>query len=130
LRVPPALGLESTTSLFTTDQALLHTTSVIRYPVLIGPDLANYRGRSPEPTKSKLLMSIVEDLLVPELASLNGALIVPMGRAVANTLRAIGVGAGRCLYGFPHPSGANGHAPKQFAANFPAMRAVIAAQAS
>src|SRR5262249_2617896 len=34
LGAPSALGLESTTSLFSTDRALLHTTSVIMYPVL------------------------------------------------------------------------------------------------
>jgi hypothetical protein len=36
----------------------------------------------------------------------------------------------RCLFGFPHPSGANGHRAAHFAQNEPALRRDLAQWAS
>jgi hypothetical protein len=72
-------------------------------------------------------MSIVEQILLPELAELPHALIVPLGVAVNATLLDAGVDPSRCLYGFPHPSGANGHGPNAFATARTQMQAVVRA---
>ena len=115
------LDLKSTTELFETRGDLLHSTSLIAYPVFVGTDERNYSG-TPRPMTSPLLRSMVEERLVPDLKSLPDALVVPMGVAVSESLRLLGIQA---LYGFPHPSGANGHAPKQFAAESDAMRKMV-----
>jgi hypothetical protein len=112
------LALASTAELFETRHDLLHSTSLIRYPVFVGKDARNYSGM-PRPMSSPLLRSIVEDHLLPELELLSDALVVPLGVAVSESLRDLEIDA---LYGFPHPSGANGHGPKQFAAERRAMR--------
>ncbi|MFM1653563.1 hypothetical protein ACI7RC_15830 [Brevibacillus sp. B_LB10_24] len=31
----------------------------------------------------------------------------------------------QCLWGFPHPSGANGHRHQQFASNYPLMKNIV-----
>jgi hypothetical protein len=111
------LGLDSAAQLFEA-HSLLHTTSLIRYPTFVGDEHANYGGHSPKPEASTLLRQLISDVLSPELASVQNAMIVPMGVAVSNSLIRLKVtNIDRCLIGFPHPSGANGHGPKQFQAN-------------
>ncbi len=115
------LGIPSTARLFD-DRCLLHTTSLIRYPVFVGDQYTNYRGVSPRPQDSPLLRSFVLDVLVPELATIPDALVIPMGSAVSRAITHLHVtNVDRCLIGFPHPSGANGHGPTQFASNRAAM---------
>jgi hypothetical protein len=119
------LGMPSTAQLFE-DRSLLHTTSLIRYPVFVGSHYSNYGGHTPKPQKSPLLWKLVRDLLVPELATVPNALIVPMGTAVSGALAELAVtNPERCLIGFPHPSGQNGHGPKQFEANRSAMTETV-----
>lgn len=126
LEVAGWLGIASTEELFETRRELVHTTSLIRYPVFVGDSAENYTGYSPTPVKSALLRAIVDAVLVPELAMLPNALVVPLGRSVSTALGAAGVDPRRCLSGFPHPSGANGHGPGQFATERAAMRRVVA----
>jgi hypothetical protein len=77
-----------------------------------------------------LLRRIVEEVLVPELATTTDALIVPLGTAVSGLLQSVrDVDPTRCLFGFPHPSGANGHAASQFAARRDALRSKVASLA-
>jgi hypothetical protein len=113
--LPEVLGT-STQSLFDDRDDLLHTTSAIRYPVFVGD--RNYTGHEPRPLDTSILKAFVEERLAPELASVEGALIVPLGDAVERCLeflvRRHGVPRERCLFGFPHPSGANGHRAKHF----------------
>ena len=118
LGVAEWLTLSSTVELFEVRHDLLQSTSLIRYPVFVGEDERNYSG-TPRPMASPLLRSIIEEHLLPDLKSLSDALVVPLGVAVSESLQQLGIDA---LYGFPHPSGANGHAPKQFAAERDAMR--------
>ncbi len=126
LGVNDAVGVESATELFD-EPASLHTTSLVRYPVFVGEAMANYRGTSPRPEASPLLRSLISELLIPELSGLRGALIVPMGTAVARALVSLEVPfLDRCLLGFPHPSGANGWANRQFAENRVRLRAAVA----
>lgn len=126
LGVEKWLGISSTEELFDTQRDLVQTTSLIRYPVFVGEDGRNYRGSRPRPMESSLLSSIIESVFVPLLAELPDALVVPMGVAVSGALRELGVDPVRCLYGFPHPSGANGHGPRQFEQERAQMQVVVA----
>jgi hypothetical protein len=114
-----ALGLSTSTELFSSRRDLLHTTSIIRYPVFV--DGKNYTGSSPDLTRSPFLLAFTREILVPELRSVPEALIVPCGtavEAVLTMLTAEGVlSADRWLSGFPHPSGANGHRVRLFEQN-------------
>lgn len=131
LGVPAWLGISRTEDLFDAHAELLHTTSAIRYPVFVGDGATNnYTGHGPAPLDSPLLMSIIESVLLPELTLMPDALVVPMGRSVSATLAGEGVSRSRCLFGFPHPSGANGHGPKQFLGERVAMQAVVEALAA
>jgi hypothetical protein len=124
LGVAKWLDISGTEDLFDTQRQLLQTTSAIRYPVFVGDDARNYSGHSPKPPKSPLLMSIIETMLLPELALLSDALVVPLGRGVASAI-AGRVDPSRCLFGFPHPSGASPHGPRQFEEERNQMRAVL-----
>jgi hypothetical protein len=126
LDVNDALGVETSAALFE-DLSRLHTTSLVRYPVFVGDAMANYRGVSPRPEASPLLRSLISHLLIPELRALPDALIVPMGTAVARALVSLEVPfLDRRLIGFPHPSGANGWANRQFAEHRDRLRAAVA----
>jgi hypothetical protein len=125
LGVDDWLGIDTTNELFGERRDLVHTTSLIRYPVFVGSGASNYSGYNPTPINSSVLRSIIDTVLLPELAQLSDSLIVPMGRSVATALAAAGLDAGRCLFGFPHPSGANGHGPRQFATERDAMQRVV-----
>ena len=116
LGLPATLGV-SMSSLFDERDDLLHSTSAIRYPVFV--DGRNYTGHQPRPLDVSILTAFVEEQLSSELASVDGALIVPLGDAVERCLdflvRRHQLPRERCLFGFPHPSGANGHRARHFA---------------
>jgi hypothetical protein len=118
LGAPSFLGVESTSELFGPAAGLVHAASAIRYPVFVKG--RNYTGHSPDMLRNAFLRECVESMLAPELASVADALIVPLGNAVSAALEYL-VGRGdlsaqRCLFGFPHPSGANGGRVRDFAA--------------
>lgn len=117
--IPEALGLGSSADLFTEQsEDLLHGTSAVRYPVFKGG--RNYTGSSPTIPDSELLAPYL-DVLATEARHVSRAVIVPLGKAVETALHwlidAGSVDEERCLFGFPHPSGANAHRAGQFAAN-------------
>jgi hypothetical protein len=115
--LPACLGIAAATDLFTEHQALLHTTAAIRYPVFVNG--RNYTGHHPPLLKTPVLRGFVEQVLAKELQQVPEGLIIPLGAAVAAALDYLAdAGAmdrGRCLFGFPHPSGANGHRERAFA---------------
>jgi hypothetical protein len=117
--LPEQLGIESTTQLFEAPRAMLHTASAIRYPVFRGED--NYTGQNPRIIRSPMLMKLAREVLVPELNSIPGAVIVPCGKSVEELLQRLTderlIESRRWLRGFPHPSGANGHRKRVFAEN-------------
>jgi hypothetical protein len=128
LQVAQCLNIRSTADLFASNHSLVHTTSAFRYPVF--KQRQNYTGQNPSALGSTLLMSYARDCLVDELQQLDRALVVPLGKAVSAILR-IFTSEGRmrplpCLWGFPHPSGANGHRKVEFAANEAQMRKAVA----
>jgi hypothetical protein len=113
-----ALGVASSWELFGERRDLLATSAVVRYPLFVRG--GNYTGYGPDPLRHPLLRRFVFEALVGELARMEGALVVPLGRSVAESIdaltRAGALDATRCLPGLPHPSGANAHRPAQFAA--------------
>lgn len=116
LHLQKYLKLESCADLFNDQERLLHTTSLIPYPVFNSSK--NYTGAHPSILDSSLLLHYVHHYFYKEIAQLPNTLIIPLGKAVEEVLK-IMIEEGqlekeRCLFGFPHPSGANGHRQKQF----------------
>ncbi|WP_417228301.1 hypothetical protein [Amphritea sp.] len=110
------LELSSCAELFESKQALLHTTSALRYPILVNGK--NYSG-SPSMLTTPLLRDQIETYLVPEVASINAnALFVPLGEKVAKVLLELArrgiINEQQVLAGVPHPSGANAERIKFF----------------
>ena len=119
------LRLTTTEVLFAEASDWLHATSALRYPVL--KDRRNYSG-SPRLINSRLLGDMAKANLPSELEALPDALIVPLGRAVEEALVHIGLAESRrVLWGFPHPSGANGHRLRQFKAECRSLRRAVRA---
>ncbi len=118
------LGLSDPASLFSGHLSLVHTTSAIRYPVFVHG--ANYTGHAPPILRHPVLRAMVFEVLCPELTEVPGALLIPLGKAVEECLCAL-VSAGllgreRCLLGFPHPGGGNGHRIGQFELNMDKLK--------
>jgi hypothetical protein len=113
------LHIQSCEQLFNQKHELLHTTSVLRYPVFIEGE--NYGGSNPKILSNDVFLKMIDELLVPELNTLKNAVIIPTGKAVSDVLRNL-VNQGKIqnehiLFNFPHPSGANGHRKEQYEAN-------------
>lgn len=113
------LNIHSSLELFGEKDHLLHTSSVLRYPVFIEGN--NYTGSNPSMLKHHLLRHMIDELLVPELNRMKGAVIIPTGKAVSEVLRYLvdekKISHKTILFDFPHPSGANGHRKKQYEEN-------------
>lgn len=131
LGVGSALGLKTSELLFAEHSALMHTTSAIRYATFIKRrgKLCNYTGYSPKILKHAQLRAYVENLLTDELERAAESLIVPLGKAVSEVLEFLvqtgRVDPARCLIGFPHPSGANGHRRLQFQQGKAQMASIV-----
>jgi hypothetical protein len=124
------LGLEGAHELWTHEgQRYFHPTSAVRYPVFVAG--VNYHGTSPGLTRHPILKRYIDDELAPELAEIPDALIVPLGlrvdEAISRLVEAGKLDPARCLVGFPHPSGSNGHKASQWAANKAELRRQVAA---
>ncbi|WP_413465994.1 uracil-DNA glycosylase family protein [Metabacillus litoralis] len=108
---------KSTISLFHEKRHLLHTTSIIKYPVFY--QNKNYTGHKPSIKSSPLLSSYAFHEFSKELEQIQSpALIIPLGKTVEHIIKEL-LSEGKhihhtYLHGFPHPSGANGHRKKQF----------------
>jgi hypothetical protein len=123
-----ALGVDSTARLFDTHHHLAALCSAIDYPVFVNGQ--NYGGASPPLARHLVLRSLVRASLGARIAMVPGALVIPLGnaaRAAVSLLTADGlVSSARCLTGFPHPSGGNGHRVRQYAANREALSDQVA----
>ncbi|MBF6634137.1 MAG: hypothetical protein ITG06_08665 [Planococcus sp. (in: Bacteria)] len=117
------LGLFSSIELFEESSHLVHTTSVLAYPVFYNGK--NYSGSTPNLLKNDMLKKYITEKFATELENLQDALIIPLGVNVSNALQYLSeqgmVAPGNILSGFPHPSGGNGHRHRQFAENKAAM---------
>lgn len=103
------IGINSCLELFYDKDYLLHTISLIPYPVFVKGK--NYTGHSPKLVKSKFLMEYVNCNFIEEFNELNNVFVIPLGSAVEEVLN-IFIDKGvldtkQVLKGFPHPSGAN-----------------------
>jgi hypothetical protein len=110
------LGIPSCSTLFDTGHHLVHLTSVVSTPIFKSGE--NYRGSGPRLLEVQKLRAWVTENLAAELAAIPQALIVPLGRVADNAIqflesRMVDLKS-RCLTGFPHPSGSNGHRHKDF----------------
>jgi hypothetical protein len=110
------LNIASCEQLFNEKHSLLHTSSVLRYPVFI--DGENYSGSNPKIFSQPIFMKIIDELLVPELNQVKNAVIIPTGKVVSDVLKYL-VDEGKIdhktiLFNLPHPSGANGHRKEQY----------------
>jgi len=118
LKLPQKLNTNSTSELFE-DNEIMHTTSLIPYPVFINGK--NYNGHTPLIMESKFLMQYVRNHFFKEIINIDKPLIIPLGKAVEDILNIMIkeniVSKNQCLFGFPHPSGANGHRKEQFIKN-------------
>lgn len=118
LELPKYLSISCISSLFE-DNILLHTTSLIPYPVFINGK--NYTGHTPSIIESNMLMSYVKSHFYEEIKLMDNPLIIPLGKSVEEVLSIMiqdkVITKEQCLFGFPHPSGANGHRKTQFREN-------------
>jgi hypothetical protein len=127
-----ALGVESSSILFESQgEELVHSTSAIRYPVFNSGE--NYSGRNPFITNTPLFAEYLEGF-AQELAAVPGALVVPLGKAVAAVLsrfiEADRIDSSRVMLGFPHPSGANPHRLRLYAESRGELSRKVAAWAN
>ncbi len=115
-----ALGIEDAASLFAEHRDLIHTTSIIKYPVFYNGK--NYTGHQPSIDHVPLLSKYAYEYFTNELEQIQKpALVIPLGKTVETVIQKL-LQEGRIhqhtyLFGFPHPSGANGHRRKQFDQN-------------
>ena len=121
------LHISSCSELFEDKDYLLHTTSVIPYPVFINGK--NYTGNNPSIIESEILYKYVEQYFYKEAKILKDALIIPLGKSVQQVLEKMVdekiIKEEQCLFGFPHPSGANGHRIKQFERNNENLKKIV-----
>ncbi len=124
LNLHALLGLETCAELISEESAMLHTTSLIKYPCFCKG--RNYSGHAPSIASSKVLRRAVETLFQAELDCLKDArLIIPPGAAVENTLREMQLASPRILWGFPHPSGLNARRKDVFEQNRRSMSEIL-----
>lgn len=115
-------NLQSCSQLFDKDDYLLHTISLIPYPVFVKGE--NYTGHMPKLIKSEFLMKYIYNNFINEFKNLEKweeILLIPLGKAVEEVLIKLKedgiVKEEQVLMGFPHPSGANVNRVAQFEAN-------------
>ncbi len=117
--------IPSSSKLF--ESEFLRTGSILKYSVF--KNNKNYTGHAPNPTKHSALKEMLDVVLGGELDATERCLIVPLGKAVEEALNYCvsidKLDPGSVLYGFPHPSGANGHRVKQFHENKQKLESVI-----
>jgi hypothetical protein len=108
------LGIASCDELFGRSAHLATHLSALAFPVFV--EGRNYAGSGI--TEDPVYVCLIEQVLAAQLTQAPGALVIPLGRAAAAAVELLveqgTVDPVRCLFGFPHPSGANGHRQMQF----------------
>lgn len=127
IKLNEALNLESSSELFEHKDYLLHTISLIPYPVFVKGK--NYTGHTPKLIKSDFLMKYVNENFIEEFSNLDDVFIIPLGRAVEEVLENLIsrniIKEEQVLKGFPHPSGANVNRLVQLEENKESMIKII-----
>lgn len=130
LELNRALDISDCSELFSGRDELLHTISLVPYPVFVNKE--NYTGHTPKLIKNEFLMKYVYENFLGEFKRLDNAseiLLIPLGKAVEEVLCKLKdegiIGENQILLGFPHPSGANGGRKIQFETNKENMMKLI-----
>lgn len=123
-----ALRLSSAEDLFGSAFALLRPTSAVSAPTFKAGE--NYTGHNPPLTRQPKLREYILANLGHELGDImNTALVIPLGVAAEDAVRLLvetrRVDEARCVYGFPHPSPANGWRARIFEKNRTVMQAKV-----
>lgn len=109
LRLNEWLGIHTANQLFGTSSDLVHTTSLLKYPVFIKNE--NYNGTRVNMTSHPVLTKIIHEQFLIEIGQCKDAVIIPLGDKVSKTLKWLTsfglIDDKRILDGLPHPSGAN-----------------------
>lgn len=126
--IADALELDASSSLFHEKRSLLHTTSVIKHPAFHRNK--NYTGHIPKIHRSPVLSAYAFTCFPNELEKLkHQLLVIPLGKAAEDVIAALEnkkkLPNHFYLYGFPHPSGANGHRLGQFNQNMGQLKEII-----
>ena len=79
LGVPRRLGLDSASDLFGCGWDLIHTTSILRYPVFLGDMERNYTGHNPRLATSAFLRAGLQEWFVPGDSSDAPSAVDPIG---------------------------------------------------
>ncbi|MGL6173119.1 MAG: hypothetical protein ACRC1P_00710 [Cellulosilyticaceae bacterium] len=126
IKLNEALNLRSSEELFKEKDELLHTVSLIPYPVFVKRE--NYSGHAPKLIKNQFLMEYVRNNFIEEFRRLENSenvVLIPLGRAVEEVLCRLQderiINNNQILEGFPHPSGANVNRLVQFKEHKEAM---------
>jgi len=85
LKLHTYLGINSTAELFSSAKHLVHTTSVIKYPVFYKGK--NYNGSTPNMLKTEMLRKYIKEMFTAEINQLNNSLIIPLGVNVEKALK-------------------------------------------
>lgn len=108
LRIQDWLRITGVEELFGASHHLLHSTSILRYPVFVKGE--NYNG-TPNMTKHPLLQQQIRDHFAKEVEQLKNAVFIPLGPKVSEGLMWMAkenlIDPAKVLDGMPHPSGAN-----------------------
>ena len=112
IKLNEALNIYSCSDLFDKKDYLMHTVSLIPYPVFVKKQ--NYTGHTPKLLKSDFLMKYIYNNFINEIHKLDNfknILLIPLGKAVEEVLCRLKdegfIKENQILRGFPHPSGAN-----------------------
>ena len=122
IKLNEVLNLDSCSELFDKKDYLMHTVSLIPYPVFVKKQ--NYSGHTPKLLKSDFLMKYIYNNFINEINQLDNfedILLIPLGKAVEEVLCKLKdegfIKENQILMGFPHPSGANVNRLVQLEAN-------------
>jgi hypothetical protein len=111
------LEILSCAALFGSSIELVHTTSAVSAAIF--KDGKNYTGYNPSLLTLPKFQTFIAENFAKELALLPEAVIVPLGKIAGEIVQFLHdenhVTLNRCLVGFPHPSGSNGHRFREFA---------------
>lgn len=127
------LGIDSAAGVFGEGQhkSLAVVTSAYCHAVFV--DGRDYSGGGPI-ARLPILRDFATRVLGAQLAAAQDALVIPFGDAASDAVTlAVASGAlsgDRVLFGFPHPSGANGHRKRKFEQERERLRASVSAWSS
>ena len=112
IKLNEVFNLDSCSELFAEKDYLMHTVSLIPYPVFVKKQ--NYTGHTPKLLKSDFLMKYIRENFINEIHQIGNfedILLIPLGKAVEEVFCKLKdenlIKDNQILMGFPHPSGAN-----------------------